>query len=455
LNVLINSNKFIEYSKIEKIIGYKNKRTVTDILKNEKYDFLLDNDYKIIKQKSTGGRPMNEIMMTIDTIKTIILLSPTKKGHEFRKYYIEMEKLFRKFIDNEIKNKITNPIPELNKYDFDVTEHTDKEVLYLICVKDNVYKFGITYNIGRRLSTHKKILNYDYEIKCWDCKNRTVSKGVEDSIKKYCKLNKLFKIYEGTTEIVETSDIKNFINIIDKNVDIGIKNYRKFIAGEKHIMELELLEKKIELIKLAKDSGKINISINLSENNIEDVISKDLDEIKRKIEDECNDEIIKNKNGLDKEDPINELVNDKTFCKRCRQFKENGLFKDNNKIFKQCSNCRLEQLEVDKRRDVKILKETSENGTFHCKKCRKNKKPIDFEYNTKTSDYYKNCTECKNKDKQKRRENYLKNRDKKLANKKEYYNKNKQVIRDKQKEYYDKNREEIIDHKRQFNIKKR
>jgi predicted GIY-YIG superfamily endonuclease len=148
-----------------------------------------------------------------------------------------MEKLFMKYVSTDIKNKLTNPIPELNKYTFNIQDYIDKEVLYLIHVKDNIYKFGITYDINRRLTRHKADLKYDYVIKCWDCRNRTVSKGVEDSIKLYAKINKLKKVYMNHSETIETNNVDKFVKVIDDYVQIGLKEYRKFIGGEEYVSQ--------------------------------------------------------------------------------------------------------------------------------------------------------------------------------------------------------------------------
>ena len=99
LNILMSNFEFIKYSEIKKHMGYQNKQTIKRLLTNQKYDFTHDVYYKFENiKKGQVVKPLNEIYMKIDTIKTILLLSPTAKGHEFRKYYIEMEKLFRKYV---------------------------------------------------------------------------------------------------------------------------------------------------------------------------------------------------------------------------------------------------------------------------------------------------------------------------------------------------------------------
>ena len=127
-------SNMIKYSDVSDWLGYK-KDTVVSILKNNKYNFD-ENDYKIKFNKK--DILSYEIYMKIDTIKAICLLSLTKKGHQFRKYYIKMEKLLKKYISTLLLNKLYNPIPQINAYDFDINKYKNKETLYLINIKKNV-----------------------------------------------------------------------------------------------------------------------------------------------------------------------------------------------------------------------------------------------------------------------------------------------------------------------------
>ena len=187
---LYEIDTMINFNDIKDWIGFKKKQTVVDILKGDKYGFKVNDDYKIEIYKPETGRPGENVLMTIDTLKSICLMSASEQGQKFRKYYIEMEKLFKQYVSTEVQNKITNPIVELNKYDFDPVQFKHKEVLYLIHVKDKIYKFGVTGDITKRFIQHKTALKFDYVVKCWECINRTISKKIEDAIKIYAKYNK-------------------------------------------------------------------------------------------------------------------------------------------------------------------------------------------------------------------------------------------------------------------------
>ena len=91
---LTDTSKMISFSEANEWLGYKHKQTVLRLLTNTKYNFIEGTDFKIEKMDSNGGRPIDEIYMTIDTVKCICLMSPTEQSQKFRKYYIEMEKMF-------------------------------------------------------------------------------------------------------------------------------------------------------------------------------------------------------------------------------------------------------------------------------------------------------------------------------------------------------------------------
>ena len=112
----ITSNKMISYSDVKEWIGYKQKRSVIDFLENDIHGYILGTDYKIIKEKKEGiCKPVNEIYMTINTIKDICITAPTEISQKFKKYYLEMEQTYK-------ENKLKNPISCVVKYEFDINQ---------------------------------------------------------------------------------------------------------------------------------------------------------------------------------------------------------------------------------------------------------------------------------------------------------------------------------------------
>ena len=80
-------------------------------------DFILNIDYIVSKNtKNTGGRPLEDIKLTIECFKTICIMSHNEQGKKIRKFYISLEFLYKKYMkevyevykkeNDEIKNKL-------------------------------------------------------------------------------------------------------------------------------------------------------------------------------------------------------------------------------------------------------------------------------------------------------------------------------------------------------------
>lgn len=446
---LDNNEICIEFEDIKEWIGYKKKCTILDILQNDKYDFQLDTDYKIQKIKKEGiCKPINEIYMTIDTVKCICLMAPTETGQEFRRYYIAMEKLFRQYTSTIIQNSLTNPLPEINKYDFHEQQFYDKEVLYLININDEYYKYGITQNIKKRLTTHRNLLKYKYVIKCWDCINRTVSKRVEDDIKRFLKINKLNCEYKGNFEIIKTTQIEKIIDILNQYVTMRTDEYKKLFNDQKYEQKIKLIEKITEMKKIHIE--ELNKAIEANEKYNHKSNSWDVNDI-LKLADINEKDLI-----LDHESKINNIKDAENFnksiqyCKRCKNYKkleDFGIDETTNEYFKQCKKCHEEGKIVDKRRYEKAkeniivdeddyieidkidgnemqnkyreyyeknkseiiehkkhyrnqrIQNINDSTKNYCRKCNTIKSNEEFGINKKTKEQYKQCAKCREKQK--------------------------------------------------------
>ena len=436
-DIIANKIDFVNYDIIKNCIGYKKKETIKEILLNKKYNFIEGKDYIFYKQKSTGGRPCIAMKLHVDTIKMLCMMASTKKGQQFRRYYIEMDRIFKKYVSTELLNKLDNPIPELNKYDFDINKYKDKEVLYLIYLEDNLYKYGITANIWKRLKSHKRTIGYDYVIKCWDCINRTVSAKIENAVKKYIKINKMSDIYKKQTEILKIDNINDIIDIFNRYVDIHVTVYNDQFKNAYMTQKLNIVNAQIELLdkiktldnKCSTPNINVNISIDPRSNYMNIHTVNDLNKM---LQDDKN--IINNKinqpNQPIEDDPLDNKLKDLVYCKRCRAHKYSVCFGFNEKtmsLYKQCYECR----ESGKISDAK--RANSENRIEWRKK-------HNIEYQQK------NKVQIAERKRIKREKDRLR--------KKEAYKKNKEKILEKNRRYYQKNKDNIIEHKRDYTIRK-
>ncbi|MEH1791142.1 hypothetical protein [Nostoc sp.] len=72
-------------------LGYAEKRNCLDTLKSS---FEQSVDFSSLNAKtSTGGRPRNCIMLTIDCFKSLGMMAGTEQGKAIRKYFLECERI--------------------------------------------------------------------------------------------------------------------------------------------------------------------------------------------------------------------------------------------------------------------------------------------------------------------------------------------------------------------------
>jgi phage anti-repressor protein len=457
----LNETSMVSYTEVKDLIGYKKKESIEQIL--SKYDFVVDVDYKIVKEKITGKcKPINEIYMTIDTIKCICLMAPTEKSQQFRKYYIQMEKIFKEIATTEYLNKLTNPVHELNNYDLDISKYKGKETIYVIKIKDNNYKFGHTGNIIRRLETHKRELNYECVIKLWSCDDRSVSKKIEDNIKLYIKHQKIGVTYKTQVEIFKTDNIDKILDIINGYHTTFSEENKKLYQDSRLTQKKEILmEKKdilVELNKLFENVG--------NDDKLKKIICKSLETKILLCTDQNNNSINNNAviddddDNNDDNDDINDGDNDDINdgddddCESiCSEILEQNLelsdtYEINNNILRKCQRCNTPHTEEEFGINARTKK-----SYMNCDECREKQVVSD----AKRKDVRKESVQKYNKQylekhgeeiNKKRRENYV------------YKEKLDPEIRTeqrkiKQKEYYKEHASEIIEYKKQKYLEKK
>uniref|UniRef100_A0A6C0EDF1 C2H2-type domain-containing protein n=1 Tax=viral metagenome TaxID=1070528 RepID=A0A6C0EDF1_9ZZZZ len=152
-------------------------------------------------------------------------------------------------------NLIDNYIEE------DLEKYQNKDCVYIINIKDNIYKYGYTSHIFKRLQTHKHKLNYNKIIKIYDMNNMNEAIKMENKIKRLVQALNINIIYNKHKEIFE-ADNANLLNLIKKidelSIDIIKKNYIKF--DEKNTKQLEL-EDKIKQLELEKEILELKLEL--------------------------------------------------------------------------------------------------------------------------------------------------------------------------------------------------
>lgn len=483
-----DSKKIVAYTDIKDKIGYKNKQTIEDILSSDKYDFIVDKDYYINKIKKDGiCKPINEIYMTVETIECLCMMSSTKEGQDFRRYFMKKKKSLINDVSNEITEdpKVTenskNDLKENSNIDgtskFDINKYRGKDVFYLIRIVDNIYKYGITNDICKRLRSHAYTLKYERVIQCWDAGNRNISVKIEECIKKYMRINRLSITYQGQTEIFKTDDVVPILGVFDTYVKKYTKEWNDLFVTAKMNQVREIVQMRKELVDTYE-----RVKARFPDNAIDKLfagIEDELDllpkedkeeflELQKRIE---NPEEYSSEDDEDFADPMEEGLVGQSYCKKCKAHKDNdqfGIDPKTDQQRKQCLECNDMDRRVDaKRRGNQILErsddfsddnnsEPNESSSdlsseesnsvdeiepkifqafSFCTRCGQTKKNTEFGIDPKTWKPFKQCHHCReiNRAKDKRRSQ--------SETRKEYNKKNQPKY---QKKQYEKKKKEKL-----------
>lgn len=203
---LCNNNIYgIPVENIIKYLGLTNQYMLEERIRKS---YKLNIDYVIIREnkKLTKGSKDAHYMISFETFERICLSSTTKKGSEYRDYFV----MLRKFIDY-YKNHISDKILELTK--------TNKYI-YILAVnkRTNIFKVGRTGDIRKRLQSYStgKETHPDIQyIQIVEDDNR-----VENCIKLFSKTQQ----YKGHKELYKI----HIDNLKDKVFDCAKLDYKSF-----------------------------------------------------------------------------------------------------------------------------------------------------------------------------------------------------------------------------------
>jgi len=179
INDIITSYKirdiWIESDKVIEIMEYNNTNGYNVLKNNLKNNFVLIIDYKIDEVnfvKNKRGQIRYNYLISVECFKQLCMMRKNEVGERIRKYFIKVEDLAFKFIENQMneQNKIIEEKDEQIKqliqdplYEFKHRDQTktiiknEGRILYVITNEQNktknLFKIGITDNIKNRLST--------------------------------------------------------------------------------------------------------------------------------------------------------------------------------------------------------------------------------------------------------------------------------------------------------------
>jgi len=242
-------------------------------------NFEKEKDYKIllpqVREKSKG-RPKETILMTINTFKELCIKANTQKAKMIRTYFIKLEEIIFEIINEEAKEfkelvnrqqlEIKNNQEIISKNELEQKINTQnillesyhlKNIVYIIHIEDNLYKFGLTENIKERYNCHKKKMNKGIHLVY--CIESNDNKVLEYKFKNWLSMNKFLAEKRDVgldiyTELFEISDKDELI--IKNKIYTGIEIIKQKLIEYNPKDNTQALDDAYNYIKQLKNKNK-------------------------------------------------------------------------------------------------------------------------------------------------------------------------------------------------------
>lgn len=130
-------------------------------------------------------------------------------------------KIFKKWVTSEVlpsirKNGsyVSKKLVEYNK--IELKKYNNKDCVYILHIKDNLYKYGKTSKIEDRFYKHKQNLEYTNIEKIYVLDSINETNILENDIKEFTKINKINMYYNNGIEYFESNTSNTIEQIIEK-----------------------------------------------------------------------------------------------------------------------------------------------------------------------------------------------------------------------------------------------
>lgn len=233
----------INLETVYKMIGFANKGNA---MKTIKSNFTKDEDYKLLiiprEKKQNAGRSEHEIMLNVDTFKSLCMLVKTPEGKKIRKYYVKLENVNNKItkeqlenkdkllqekesllIEQELKNQrqeilINEKDAKLNNLTRKVTKYPAGKAVYAyetVFEGKKVKKVGKAKDVNKRITDHRTAdpdVDIFYSIKCYD--HHLFEKTCHFLLDKW-RVSKNREFFDCSTQIIK--NVMNYTKLILEN----------------------------------------------------------------------------------------------------------------------------------------------------------------------------------------------------------------------------------------------
>lgn len=293
------------YCKID--VDYKKKlSTFTETIIDEEKNTTQLGENNLVnetdsKTKKNGGQNRQIIMLTIKCFKSLCLKSQTKKASEIHEYYMKMEELLHKIIEeesDELKKQLEQKDNVIIKTNKDKAKAVEKAIIAQFpvnteCIyfgtidntnesKETLVKFGHSNDLSTRVQNHHKVYDNFILVAAFRVQNKV---EIENIIKAHPKIKRqirdieikgkrkteiisydsgftIEKLTKHITDIIQTKtyNIENFNRLLKENSDL--QQTSKELTSKLGEANEVITQKTIEIEELKEKLSKQTVDIN-------------------------------------------------------------------------------------------------------------------------------------------------------------------------------------------------
>lgn len=238
----------------------------------QEVDYIIENLLTTNGEQSHGGHNKEKIMMSIQTFKSFCMMANTEKGKKTRMYYVKMERIFFKYMQDkqiavvqELEENAAKREERL-KHETLLATVDKKRVIYLTRVKTFedgkfIIKLGWTNGLADRNRSHAVHFGSSLLLDVFECQQNSEFELFlkrHPQVKKYAYTEPIINdVKSSETYQVTQHEYQSIINIIKKNI--------KFYQGlsQEAILEIERLNFQNKLLEFLKEKDISNENIPL------------------------------------------------------------------------------------------------------------------------------------------------------------------------------------------------
>ena len=342
----INGKAWFKGIEIARILEYSN--TNDAILNNvkDKHKDTFENIMKKLNPRYFQGvqflffenTSSNTIMINESGLYSLIFKSKMKKAEIFTDWVTEevLPSIRKKGVYINNKNNIL----------MDLRDYKNKYCVYLFEIGDNIYKYGDTINIRKRMSSHKSNYKTISVIKIFTFDSYEYMKSMAHKVKKYIhNIDINYKDDKNQVELFKTTskfniddilvvfnsiyktekeaeDINNNNNDTNNKINIDIQQMNNIISTMLNNNNVELLKDYMNTMNLIINNNQNNI-IHNNQNNIINNNTEKQEKIKETTQEIKIQQIIeikKNRNVICPKCNKNEMYKSSKQCVECAKF---------------------------------------------------------------------------------------------------------------------------------------